>query len=113
MEEVKKKDNEQEMDPTFISCFEAAMLDYQLLTAKVEATGRVLKNRRVYHKWQRQERWNVKWIMDNYTLVCCKMSTLPRAERDMLEYIGDNAAALWMQLEEEARRRIQKPSNEA
>ena len=108
----KDTNTEPSVDPAFLSCFEGAMLDYEILTKRVEDKGMRLKHDKEYRKMLREGHWKAQWIMDNYTLVCCKMSKLSRSMRDFLEYLGDNAAAAWMQAEEEARKRTSEPSKE-
>ncbi len=120
----KKKSND--VDPAFTSCFEAAMLDYEILTKSVEDKGMVLKHHNDLKRLKKEGNWNAPWLIANYTAVCSKMSKLPRRMRDFIEYLGDNASVIWMdtadkaaaivakkKAEEEGADTAPKPSNEA
>lgn len=112
----KKKNNTREnVDPAFLSCFEAAMLDYDILTKKVEDKKMRLKHHNDYLLLKKRGQWDAQWLMDNYAAVCSKVSNLPRRMRDFVEYLGDNASIIWMQTEAtiQERANASKPSKEA
>lgn len=93
------KDQNEAYDPAFLSCFETAMLDYEILTKNVEDKGMRLKHWKDAERLKEQGKWNARWLVDNYAAVCSKVSNLSRRMRDFIEYLGDNASIIWMQTE--------------
>ena len=111
----RKKESEDPVDPAFLACFDAAMLDYDILEKQVEDKGMRLKHHNDYKTLKESGRWEARWLLENYTAVTCKMSRLSRRMRDFVEYIGDNAAMLWADNERKAMERTAppEPSKEA
>lgn len=111
----KKNNPAPSADPAFLACFETAILDYDILTKQVEDKGMVLKHHNDYKRLKARGEWNAQSLLDHYAAVCSKVSTQPRSMRDFIEYIGDNASALWIQAERKAMEKMAeaKPSKEA
>ena len=109
----KKKKVEDTVDPAFLSAFEAAMLDYDILEKQVEDKGLRLKHHNDYKALKERGNWDARWLIDNYTAVTCKVSRLPRRMRDFVEYLGDSATMIWMDAEKRAMERAAKPSKDA
>lgn len=95
-----------------LSAYETAMLNYEHLITNLAGKGMKPKNLSCYNRLKKAGHWDAQWLIEEYTKVIWKTSTLSASTRDFIEFIGDAAADIWMTAEEEVQKRL-KPSDTA